>query len=102
MAWATEAQERGIISEKETQDIKFRWGDYSSYIQAVHFIFEQPNQFYQALARGVEHAAQQYGGERFCLAFGGNEMPGYHTVRLLTLVFWLGQGIVIWIMADTV
>jgi aldehyde:ferredoxin oxidoreductase len=79
LAWATEAQERGIISEKETQDIKFRWGDYSSYIQAVHFIFEQPNQFYQALARGVEHAAHQYGGEDFALAFGGNEMPGYHT-----------------------
>ena len=79
LAWATEAQERGIISEKDTQDIKFSWGDYSSYIKAVQFIFKQPNQFYQALARGVEYAAQQYGGEDFALAFGGNEMAGYHT-----------------------
>lgn len=57
LAWVTEAQEKGIISEKDTQDIKFRWGNYSPYIKAVQFIFEQPNQFYQALARGVEYAA---------------------------------------------
>jgi len=79
LAWATEAQERGIISEKDTQDIKFSWGDYSSYIRAVQFILEQPNQFYQSLARGAEYAAQQYGGEDFALTFGGNEMAGYHT-----------------------
>lgn len=79
LAWATEAEERGIISEKETQDIKFSWGDYSSYIKAVQFIFKQPNQFYKALSRGVEYTAQQYGGEDFALSFGGNEMAGYHT-----------------------
>jgi len=79
LAWATEAQERGIISKKETQDIKLYWGDYLSYIKAVQFIFEQSNQFYQALARGVEYTSQQYGGEDFTLAFGGNEMAGYHT-----------------------
>jgi aldehyde:ferredoxin oxidoreductase len=39
----------------------------------------QPNDFYRALARGVEHAASVYGGADFALAFGGNEMPGYHT-----------------------
>lgn len=78
LAWVTEAQEKGIISEKDTQDIKFRWGNYSPYIKAVQFIFEQPNQFYQALARGVEYAAHQYGGEDFALSFGGNEMAGYH------------------------
>jgi len=79
LAWATEAQERGIISEKETQNIKFSWGDYPSYIKAVQFLFKQPNQFYKALARGVEYTAQQYGGKDFALAFGGNEMAGYHT-----------------------
>jgi aldehyde:ferredoxin oxidoreductase len=79
LAWATEAQERGIISEKETNGLKFSWGDYSSYIKAVQFIFKQPNQFYKALARGVEYTSQQYGGEDFALAFGGNEMAGYHT-----------------------
>jgi len=79
LAWATEAQERGIISEKEINSLKFSWGDYCSYIKAVQFIFKQPNQFYKDLARGVEYAAQQYGGEDFALSFGGNEMAGYHT-----------------------
>jgi len=79
LAWATEAQERGIISEKETNGLKFIWGNHSSFIKAVQFIFEQPNQFYKALAQGVKYAAQQYRGEDFALSFGGNEMAGYHT-----------------------
>lgn len=79
LAWATEAQERGIIGQKETMDTKLSWGDYTTYIEAVRLIAEQPNEFYQALARGVEYAASLYGGEDYALAFGGNEMPGYHT-----------------------
>ena len=79
LAWATEARERGIISENETMGIKLSWGDYAAYIDAVRLIIEQPNEFYKALARGVEHAASLYGGEEYALAFGGNEMPGYHT-----------------------
>lgn len=79
LAWATEAQERGIISEKETKGIRFNWGDYTAYINAVRLIVEQPNEFYKALAHGVEHAASIYGGEDYALSFGGNEMPGYHT-----------------------
>ncbi len=35
--------------------------------------------FYRALTRSAEHAATIYGGRSFALAFGGNEMPGYHT-----------------------
>ena len=79
LAWATEAQEKGIISEKETMGIKLSWGDYTAYMDAVSLIIEQPNEFYEALARGVEHAASRYGGEDYALALGGNEMPGYHT-----------------------
>lgn len=79
LAWATEAQQRGIISEKETMGIKLSWGDYSAYTSTLQLIIEQPNDFYNALARGVEHAAAIYGGEDFALAFGKNEMPGYHT-----------------------
>lgn len=78
LAWATEAQEQGIISEKETV-IKIGWGDYRAYTEGVGLIIEQPNEFYRALARGVEHAASIYGGEDYALAFGRNEMPGYHT-----------------------
>jgi len=79
LAWATEALEKGIISEKETNNIKLRWGDYNSYIDAVRSIVDQSNDFYKALAHGVEYTASQYGGKDFALSFMGNEMPGYHT-----------------------
>jgi aldehyde:ferredoxin oxidoreductase len=79
LAWATEAQERGIISEKETMGLKFNWGDYHAFIEAVKLIVRQPNDFYGALARGVKYASSVYGGAEFALSLGGNEIPGYHT-----------------------
>ena len=59
--------------------INLRWGNYNAYMEAVRCIIKQPNEFYKALAQGVEQAASQYGGADFALSFGGNEMPGYHT-----------------------
>ena len=79
LAWATEAQERGIISQKETLGIQLNWGDSKAYIDALRLIVSQPNDLYKALARGIEFAAADYGGQDFALTFGGNEMPGYHT-----------------------
>ena len=79
LAWATEAQERNIISEKETAGLKFSWGDYSTFMKAVKLIVRQPNDFYRALARGVKHVSSIYGGTEFALSLNGNEMPGYHT-----------------------
>ena len=78
LAWATEALERGIISEKETI-VKLEFGNSDAYAEAVKYIIHQPNEFYEVLAQGVEKAAEVYGGKEFALAFGGNEMPGYHT-----------------------
>ncbi len=79
LAWATEAQERGIVSQQETSGLRFGWGDYDTFMRAVEFIVRQPNDFYCALARGVRYASSVYGGAQFALSFGGNEMPGYHT-----------------------
>jgi aldehyde:ferredoxin oxidoreductase len=79
LAWATEAQEKGLISEKETQGLKLSWGDWEAYMQAVKLIVSQPNVFYQAMAKGVQYASSRYGGQEFALSFAGNEMPGYHT-----------------------
>lgn len=79
LAWATEALERGLISTQETDGLPLAWGDALTYIKAIQRITTQPNDFYRALARGVEHASAIYGGQEFALAFGGNEMPGYHT-----------------------
>jgi aldehyde:ferredoxin oxidoreductase len=79
LAWATEAMERALVSEKETSGIRLRWGSYGDYIRAVNAIVDPPNDFYRTLGKGVEEAARRYGGQEFALAFGGNEMPGYHT-----------------------
>jgi aldehyde:ferredoxin oxidoreductase len=90
LAWATEALERELISTQETDGLALTWGDYPTYMQAVRRIVTQPNEFYQALARGVEHAASVYGGTDFALAFGGNEMPGYHTGPACHLTYLTG------------
>ncbi len=79
LAWATEAFKRGLFSEDETRGVRFEWGNYPEYIRAVKLIIEQPNGFYRALARGVDYASSVYGGNDFAMAFGRNEMPGYHT-----------------------
>jgi len=79
LSWATEAMEKGLVSEKDTGGLRLSWGDWKTYLKATSWIVEQPNDFYSALARGVEHASSLYGGEDFALALGGNEMPGYHT-----------------------
>jgi len=79
LAWATEAQQNGLISDRQTDGLALRWDDADAYTAAIDKIVQQPNDFYRALARGVDHAAGIYGGQDYALAFGGNEMPGYHT-----------------------
>lgn len=79
LAWATEALERGLISLEDTAGVELAFGDVKAYLAAVRRIVSQPTPFYSALAQGVDHASALYGGEDAALAFGGNEMPGYHT-----------------------
>lgn len=79
LSWATESQEAGLISEKDTLGIKFKWGDIEGYAKALRHIVNCENDFYEALARGVDYASSKYGGKDFALSFGGNEMAGYHT-----------------------
>lgn len=79
MAWATEMQEKGLIGEQETEGIRLNWGDHLAYIEFLKGIIKQPNDFFKAAARGVDHASRIYGGREFALAFGKNEMAGYHT-----------------------
>ena len=79
LAWATEAYERGIISPQETLGVPLQWNDVKSYLKALDFIVRPPNEFYSALARGVDYASSKYGGQDFAMALGGNEVSGYHT-----------------------
>lgn len=51
LAWATEAQERRLISEKETMGVVFQWGNPEPYIKACRLIVNQPNEFYAVLRK---------------------------------------------------
>ncbi|MHA1627191.1 MAG: aldehyde ferredoxin oxidoreductase family protein [Candidatus Asgardarchaeia archaeon] len=79
LAWATEAFEKGLINKEDTLGMVPKWGDYETYIEMVRHIAYRSNEFYSKLADGVEEASSTYGGKEFAMAFGGNEMPGYHT-----------------------
>ncbi|MBN1762886.1 MAG: aldehyde:ferredoxin oxidoreductase [Methanomicrobia archaeon] len=79
LAWATEAYEKGLITKEHTDGLELRWGDVQVYSEAIRKIVRMPTEFYRDLARGVEHASSVYGGQDYALAFGGNEMPEYHT-----------------------
>jgi aldehyde:ferredoxin oxidoreductase len=79
LAWATEAMAEGLLSQKDTDNLTLDWGDFKTYIEAVKRIVTQPTDFYRSISRGVEYAAQIYGGIDYALVFGRNEMPGYHT-----------------------
>jgi aldehyde:ferredoxin oxidoreductase len=79
LAWATEAYERDIISPQETLGVPLQWNDVKSYLKALDFIVRPPNEFYSALARGVDYASSKHGGQDFAMALGGNEVSGYHT-----------------------
>ena len=77
LAWATEALEKGVISEKETL-VPLKFDDAAGYKEAVQHIGMGSNDFYRLLAKGTMKAAEQYGGEDFACVLG-QEMGGYAT-----------------------
>ncbi|MCL5023151.1 MAG: aldehyde ferredoxin oxidoreductase [Nitrospirae bacterium] len=77
LAWATEASEKGLLSEKETL-LPLRFGDGASYREAVRHLALGTNEFYRLLAQGTMKAAAHYGGEDFACVLG-QEMAGYAT-----------------------
>lgn len=77
MAWATEAAETGLISEKETL-VPLKFGDPEPYRQALTYLGQGENEFYRLLGQGVLKAAKHYGGEDFACVLG-QEMAGYAT-----------------------
>jgi len=85
LAWATEAFEKGLISEKETL-IPLRFGDAGAYVQAVKYLGLAANDFYRLLGQGTLKAAEQYGGADFACVLG-QEMAGYATGE----VFFVSQ-----------
>jgi aldehyde:ferredoxin oxidoreductase len=90
LSWATELFEKKLISTKETEGLKLKWGDSAVYKQFIDKIIQQPNTFFKDINKGVVHASNIYGGKDFALAFGKNEMAGYHTGPAAYLGFLLG------------
>jgi len=77
LAWATEAFEKGIISEKETI-IPLKFGDAEGYKEAMKHLAMGTNEFYQTLSKGTMVAAERYNGKDFACVLG-QEMAGYAT-----------------------
>jgi aldehyde:ferredoxin oxidoreductase len=77
LAWATEALEKGLISEKETL-VELKFNDAAGYKEAIKHLGLGSNDFYRFLAQGTMKAAAQYGGEDFACVLG-QEMAGYAT-----------------------
>jgi aldehyde:ferredoxin oxidoreductase len=77
LAWATEALEKGIVSEKETI-IPLKFGDAEGYKEAMIHLAMGTNEFYQTLNQGTMVAAERYNGKDFACVLG-QEMSGYAT-----------------------
>jgi aldehyde:ferredoxin oxidoreductase len=87
LAWATEAFEKGLITEKETL-IPLKFGDAGAYAQAVKHLGAAANDFYRLLGQGTLKAAEHYGGTDFACVLG-QEMGGYATGE----VFFISQAL---------
>lgn len=79
LGWATEAFEKKMISEKDTKGLKPVWGDVETYAAMLKNIASARTPFYVTLARGVDAAAEKYGGRDFAISLGGNGPAGYMT-----------------------
>ncbi len=77
LAWATEASEQGLVSEKETL-VPLQFGDAEGYIKASRYLGTGANEFYRLLGLGTLVAAEHYGGAEFACVLG-QEMAGYAT-----------------------
>jgi len=77
LAWATEALEKGTISEKETI-VPLKFGDAEGYKEAMKHLALGTNEFYQTLSKGTMVAAERYNGKDFACVLG-QEMAGYAT-----------------------
>ncbi len=77
LAWATEAMEKGLVTENETLT-PLKFGNPEGYQQAVRHLGRGTNEFYRLLGQGAEAAAARYGGGDFACVLG-QEMAGYAT-----------------------
>lgn len=78
LGWATEAYQKGLVTEKEAI-VPLEFGNAKNYMKTLEYISKGENDFYKALGKGTAAASEIYGGKEFAMNFAKNEMPGYHT-----------------------
>ena len=77
LAWATEATQQGLLTERETL-VALQFGNAEAYRQAAFYLGTGANEFYRLLGQGSLKAAAHYGGADFACVLG-QEMAGYAT-----------------------
>ncbi|MFZ2089171.1 MAG: aldehyde ferredoxin oxidoreductase N-terminal domain-containing protein [Desulfobaccales bacterium] len=87
LAWAVEAVEKGVISERETI-VPLKFGDTQNLETALNHLGMGTNDFYRLLAQGAGKAAAHYGGQDYACVLG-QEMGGYATGE----VFFVSQAL---------
>lgn len=78
LGWVIEALEKGLLTKEEVLT-SVVFDDAENCKKVLGYMVSQPNEFYRTLAKGVEVAAEAYGGLEFAMTMGKHEMAGYHT-----------------------
>ncbi len=81
IAWAIEAYEKGILTDKETGGIKLEWGNPQQLVDLVTKIARREG-IGDILAEGTRAASEKYGGSEFAIHVKGMECP-MHDPRAL-------------------
>ena len=88
LAWATEALERGAVTQDETL-VPLAFGDAGNYRKALIHLGSPPNEFYRLLAQGTMTAAKRYDAQDYACVLG-QEMAGYATGEVFFVSSALG------------
>lgn len=81
IAWAIEAYEKGILTDKETGGMKLGWGNPKMLVELVEKIAKREG-VGDILAEGTRAASEKYGGSEFAIHVKGMECP-MHDPRAL-------------------
>jgi aldehyde:ferredoxin oxidoreductase len=86
VAFAMDCFEHGIITKEQTDGIDLRFGNAEALIAIIHKIGKREGWLGDALAEGVERAAQIIGNgaEKYACHIKGLELPGYDLRTLKT------------------
>ena len=76
IAFAIEAFEKGLITEKDTGGLRLRWGDSELILRLIELTVKREG-FGGLLAEGVARLSEKFGGREFAMHVKGLELPAY-------------------------